>query len=884
MKEKELSPLIRQYQSIKSQHPEAILFFRVGDFYEMFFEDAEEASGLLGIVLTARGKAKGTSIPLCGVPHHTATGYIAKLLKVGKIVALCEQVEDPKTTKGLVRREVVRVYTPGTLFDHELLTDQEANYLSSVVWDPTAPQLPNNMSPPMGLATLDLSTGEFWISETPFDQTLNTLVDELTRIQPREVIFPQSVHEALVPLLQSIPIARFVPRDAHCFDLRTCQTIFTSTFQVENVDSLELIGLTSGIQAGGGLLHYLEETQPTLSHAHIRRPWIRLLDREMRLDHTTLRNLEVVKSLSESKQAPTLLSTLNRTLTPMGTRLLREWVIRPLTQVHPIEKRQMAIKEMVNNLELRLSIRELLKPIKDLERLNSRVVLEVANPRDLMNLHRSIKNLSALQGRLTTVQSELLQSIQQGWDSLQDVSELIVEQVVPEPPLSVKEGGIIRDGVHQELDEVRLLSKEGVKLLTEMEMRERARTGIDSLKIKFNQIFGYYIEVTKTHSSKIPQDYHRKQTLVNAERFTNEELQGLEGKLSSADQKITSLELELFRGLRQKVAGATHRIQSMAKQLAIVDVITSLAEVAMVNRYVQPTMYDGGTIQISDGRHPVIEHMTMKDGFIPNDTALDLDTNRLLLITGPNMAGKSTYLRQVALIVLMAQMGSFVPAASARIGLVDRIFTRVGAADDLSSGQSTFMVEMTETARILKGSTSRSLLLLDEVGRGTSTYDGLSLAWALAEFILDRAALGARTLFATHYHEMTQLADQREGIKNFTVAVKEMGQDILFLRKITEGKADRSYGIQVARLAGIPSQILQRATNILSQLEQEGSSVTLPEPNNSATPTHSSPLDSPHPHHILEEVRQMDLFSMTPIEALNRLADFKSRLDDPSKQ
>ena len=880
MNDQELSPLMRQYQGIKAQHPGAILFFRVGDFYEMFFEDAEEASGLLGIVLTARGKAKGASIPLCGVPHHTATGYIAKLLKCGKNVALCEQVEDPKATKGLVRREVVRVYTPGTLYDSELLPAREANYISSIFFSQEPCTDPLKSAGRIGLATLDLSTGEFWISEALYEESLHILFDELVRIDPKEVICPDSVYDKLSDRLQTLGMTHLVSRGLQTFELQSSQETLTKTFGVADIHELQLSGLTAGYQASGGLLNYLTETQPTLAHTHLRRPWIRLLEEEMQLDQSTLRNLEVLKPVSQQRQSPTLFTTLDQTLTPMGSRLLRQWIVRPLTQLSVIQCRQDVVKEFLNQVGIRMSIRGFLKSIKDLERLNSRIALGVANPRDLMSLSHSLKALPKIQELLSSFQSDFLKIMDTQWDSLQDVSSWISDTVLENPPLSAKEGGIFQEGVKEELDELHILSKEGTRLLAEMESRERTKTGIDTLKVKFNQVFGYYIEVTKANVSRVPLDYHRKQTLVNAERYTTEELQELEGRLSSADQKMKHMEFELFVDLRCRVAAATTRIQTMAQQLATLDVFTSLAETAALNRYIQPTVYEGGMIQIIEGRHPVIENLQHTEGFIANDTILDLDTNRLLLITGPNMAGKSTYLRQVALIVLMAQMGSFIPADSARIGLVDRIFTRVGAADDLSAGQSTFMVEMSETAKILDSATSRSLLLLDEVGRGTSTYDGLSIAWALVEYILDRGNLGARTLFATHYHEMTQLESQREGIKNYTVMVQEKGSDVLFLRKIILGKADRSYGIQVAKLAGIPNPILHRARNILEQLEQDHASPNVSNIENHETLLSPSELPTPHPHIILEEVKQIDLFSMTPLEALNRLADFKARLDE----
>ena len=881
MKESDLSPLMRQYQGIKDQHPEAILFFRVGDFYEMFFDDAEEASKLLDIVLTARGKVKGDSIPLCGVPYHTATGYIAKLLKKGKIVALCEQVEDAKLAKGLVRREVVRVYTPGTLFDHELLPANASNFLSSLVVSPPSNSDPSRKKPAsLGLATLDLSTGEFWISEPREDNPQQSLTDELVRIDPQEVIFPQDLQERIHPLLHHLSIPRIVPCDTSIFPQDLSHQFLTQTFQASTVQELGLQGIHPGLQAAEGLLRYLSETQPSMSHSHIRAPWVRILEQEMQIDQTTLRNLEILKPASEYTKSPTLLSTLDHTKTPMGTRLMRQWVVRPLTQISAIHTRQEAVKELATHLERRISLRSHLKSVQDLERLNSRIVMGVANPRDLSNLQNSLEQFPALQELLRSCQSSSLQQIHKEWDLLSDVVGWIADTIIPSPPLSQKDGGIIKDGISQELDELRVLTKEGTRILAEMESRERQRTGIETLKIKFNQVFGYYIEVTKANASRVPEDYHRKQTLVNAERFTTPELQDLEGRLSSAEQKLKHLEFQMFKDLRARVAGASTRIQTMAQYLAKVDVLASLAETAVTNRYVQPVVHEGGTIHIVEGRHPVIEQLSLTGGFIPNDTTLDLDTHRLLLITGPNMAGKSTYLRQVALNVLLAQIGSFVPAQSARVGLVDRIFTRVGAADDLSAGQSTFMVEMQETANILDLASSRSLILLDEVGRGTSTYDGLSIAWALAEYILDRSILGARTLFATHYHEMTQLEELREGIQNYTVQVQEKNQEVLFLRKIVKGRADRSYGIQVAKLAGIPAPVLNRAQNILSQLEQDSPKTNLPLGNQQEPLPLSQEDSSPAPHVILDEVRQMDLFSMTPLEALNRLADLKARLDE----
>jgi DNA mismatch repair protein MutS len=879
MKDLDLTPLMRQYQTIKAQYPEAILFFRVGDFYEMFFDDAEEASNILEIVLTARGKVKGDPIPLCGVPYHAATGYIARLLKAGKIVALCEQVEDPKLAKGLVRREVVRVYTPGTLYDQELLPAREANYLTAVYVPPAStPDAPTTLSQGFGLSTLDLSTGEFWMTETKKPTSLQQVADELFRIEPREIIFPLFLNDRLSAALHTLPISRLVPREEKFFLLEEAQSIFTRLFKDRQAHELPLPSPGPAIQAIGGLLHYLTDTQPTLIHMHLQCPTFRPLDQEMHLDQTTLRNLEILKPLSDQSKGPTLLKTLDATQTPMGSRLLRQWIVRPLTHVSAITARQEAIEELCENLPARMAIRTSLKAIKDLERLNSRIAMEVANPRDLVHFQRSLEALPDFEILLASCRSSILKTLHAHWDSLDDVSDWIKHSLLSDPPLSSKDGGIMQTGINPELDELRVLTMEGTKVLTELEARLRSQTGIDSLKIKFNQVFGYYIEVTKANLSRIPNEFQRKQTLVNAERFTTDELQELEGRLSSADQKLKHLEHQLFTELRSRVAGASSRIQDMAHRIAQIDVLTGLAETAALNRYHRPTIHEGGTIHITAGRHPVIEQLHAGGGFVPNDTYLDLDTHRLILITGPNMAGKSTFLRQVALIVLMAQIGSFVPAECAIIGIVDRIFTRVGAADDLSAGQSTFMVEMSETSKILESATARSLILLDEVGRGTSTYDGLSIAWALAEYILDKSALGARTLFATHYHEMTQLEGQRDGIKNYTVLVKEKGHDVLFLRRIIEGKADRSYGIQVAKLAGLPSTIIQRAQNILAQLEDDPSN-NLPIDSTHYSSNHQAEVLPPKPHVILEEVRQMDLFSMTPLEAMNRLADLKARIE-----
>jgi len=880
MAETDTTPLMRQFREVKAEYKEAIVFFRVGDFYEMFFEDAEEASKLLDIVLTSRGKNKDTPIPLCGVPYHAATGYIAKLLKAGKTVALCEQVEDPKVAKGLVRREVVRLYTPGTLFDSDLLPSKEANFLASIsCMTPSAQDLPNPLMN-WGLATLDLSTGEFWVVEYDSPQQRESLVDELVRLEPREIIFPTFAPSGMIRSLKDLRQSRLVEQDESWFHVEENHRLIATHFEVQNAEELGLPQLSRGIEAAGSLLRYLQTTQPGMNHQHIQKPRLRSSQREMELDGVTIRNLELVKPFSQDRDCSTLLTILDKTVTAMAGRLLRQWVVRPLIDLTEIHARLTVISEFVNNLRVRRELRNTFREIQDLERLNSRIALGVAAPRDILGLQQSLSVLPELQLLLDSLESPLAKNLRSHWDNLEDITTLIDHTINTEAPLTSGYEGIIREGFHSELDELRKVAREGLRWIAELEVREKARSGIESLKIKYNRVFGYYIEVTKTHLAKIPDDYIRKQTLVNAERYTTEELTQLENRIMGADQKIKNLEASLFGQLRLQITQATKRIQDMAAIIAQIDVLTGLAETAATNRYVMPTVDQGSVIAIQDGRHPVIEQTEVLGGFIANDTNLDLDQQRLLLITGPNMAGKSTYLRQVALIVLMAQMGSFVPASSAHIGLVDRIFTRIGASDDLAAGQSTFMVEMAETSKILTAATSRSLILLDEVGRGTSTYDGLSIAWAVAEYILDRCHVGARTLFATHYHEMTELEELREGLKNYTVLIKEKNQDVLFLRKIIKGKANRSYGIHVAKLAGLPETIIQRAQNILQQLEHESTNATY-------EPSQQQPLlnqPTPSAHVILDEVKQMDLFGMTPLEALNRLADMKSRLEQEENE
>ena len=877
MSDADASPLMRQYREIKRGYPDAILLFRVGDFYEMFYEDAQIASQLLSIALTSRDKSSADPVPLCGVPFHAAQGYIAKLLKAGRTVALCEQVEDPKLAKGLVRREVVRLYTPGTLVDTEFLSPGESHFLVAVAFlDATAPSAKGQSV--IGLACVDVSTGEFWMTEFQGAQAEIQLMDELARLEPREVLHSDSTTHAgscltrlRGPRLCAQPSASFNPKDA--------SQLLQTQFAVHSLDGFGCRGLTAGIGAAGAILRYFRETQPTASLAHLRRLHTRWSSDAMHLDSATIRNLELVRPSGagehrSGQDQPTVLSVLDRTATAMGSRLLRDWLVRPLLDRDAIHARLEAVGELKDRIQQRVSLRTTLRDVQDIARLSSRVTLGVVGPRELLALKQSASALPELRSHLQPFHASLLAGARESWDDCRDVHDAIEQAVKPDAPMSLRDGGMIRERYHAGVDELRKASREGKGWIASLEAKERERTGIDSLKVRYNQVFGYYIEITKTHLSRVPPDYIRKQTLVNAERFMTPELKELEERVTGAETKLLALEQELFEQLRVRLAHEVPRLQAMA-QTALLDVLAGLAETAALHRYVKPLVDESSTIHIREGRHPVVEQLSSDLTFVPNDTALDCEGNRLVILTGPNMAGKSTYLRQVALIVLLAQIGSFVPAAEARIGLVDRIFTRVGASDNLAAGQSTFMVEMIESAHILNSATSRSLILLDEIGRGTSTYDGLSIAWAIAEHIQDRRHLGARTLFATHYHEMTQLEGLREGIRNYCVAVQERDGDVVFLRKIVPGGADRSYGIHVAKLAGLPPTVIARAQQVLAQLEQPDTTIEVTPMSSEKEPPRAS---LPQPHPIIEEMKQIDLFSMTPLDALNRLADIQRRI------
>ena len=883
MSDADASPLMQQHREIKRGYPDAILLFRVGDFYEMFYEDAQIASPLLSIALTSRDKSSANPVPLCGVPYHAAQGYIAKLLKAGRTVALCEQVEDPKLAKGLVRREVVRVYTPGTLIDTEFLSPGESHFLAAVGFsDDTVPSAKRQSL--IGLAWLDASTGEFWVTELQGAQANIQLMDELARLEPREILYPDSPANT-ASCLTRLRGPRLCAQPVTSFNAKDAERLLQTQFAVHSLDGFGCRGLSVGIGAAGAVLRYVRETQPTAPLAHLRRIHVRWAGDAMHLDSATIRNLELVRPLEagehrSGQDQPTVLSVLDRTTTAMGSRLLRQWLVRPLLHCDAIHARLDAVGELKDLLQQRVSLRSTLRNVQDMARLGSRVTLGIAGPRELLALKQSVEALPELRSHLQSFVASLLADVRESWDDCLDVHDAIAQAIKQDAPMAIRDGGVIREGYHAGIDDLRKARTEGKSWIASLEAKERERTGIDSLKIRYNQVFGYYIEITKTHLSRIPPDYIRKQTLVNAERFMTPELKELEDRVTGAEMKLLALEQELFEQLRERVATEVPRLHTMAQAVALLDVLAGLAETAALQRYVKPLVDESSTILVREGRHPVVEQLHNDLTFVPNDTTLDCEHNRLVILTGPNMAGKSTYLRQVALIVLLAQIGSFVPAAEARIGLVDRIFTRVGASDNLAAGQSTFMLEMIESAHILNSATARSLILLDEIGRGTSTYDGLSIAWAIAEHIQDRRHLGARTLFATHYHEMTQLEGLREGIKNYCVAVQERDGEVVFLRKIVAGGADRSYGIHVAKLAGLPTSVIERAQEVLAQLEQTDSTTQSP-----ALPSEQKPTQAslPHAHPIVDEVRQIDLFSMTPLDALNRLADLQRRVADSDK-
>ena len=859
---KPLTPAIRQYLQIKSQHPDAILFFRMGDFYEMFFEDAQLASRELDIALTSRNKGQKDGVPLCGVPYFAADTYIAKLLQKGYKVALCDQVEDPKLAKGIVKREVVRVYTPGLALDSVHVGTGENNYLMGFCSEGEV----------FGLAFLDISTGEFKACQI---SGYEAFLSEALRNEPKEIL-------AVRPFQDHPRLHDFKKH----FENDLISWLDPLPAEIEKVLGHDSIGPQAPLAAlaASMVLRYAEENQKKpLSHMQ---PLLfyRVQDFVI-IDETTKRNLELERSLVDSGKKGSLFWVLDETMTGMGSRKLKQWLNYPLMDVQAIEERLEGVSELKEKKIERKRVREILKGIQDIERLTARIFLGQANARDLIGLKKSLQHLPELRSALQPFVSLLLRQVTSEIDEFGDLVRLLESSIVDDPPFTLKEGGIIKPHYHEELDELRRMSKEGKGWILKLEAEERKRTGISSLKVRYNQVFGYYIEVTKSNFPLVPPHYTRKQTLVNAERFITPELKEFETKVLGAEEAIGQLEYRLFEEIREQVSRATSRIQRTASLVSLLDVLGSLAEVADRHHYVRPFVHEGDEIAIEEGRHPVLERMSLLERFVPNDTFLDGQDHQILIITGPNMAGKSTFLRQVALTVLMAQMGSFVPASGARVGVVDRIFTRIGALDNIMMGQSTFMVEMMETARILNQATSKSLVILDEIGRGTSTFDGLSIAWAVAEYLHDFPHLRPKTLFATHYHELTELPLTKERVKNFNVAVKEWNGEIIFLRKIVEGGANRSYGIQVARLAGLPEKVIDRAKEILANLEKgELDATGMPKLATTKEPGSKRP-SSPQlslfslPDPLRSDLKKIRIDQLTPLEAINILDELKRKAE-----
>lgn len=867
MSRPKLTPMLEQYFEIKRQVPDAILFYRLGDFYEMFFEDAEKAAPLLDLVLTARNKGQDHEAPMCGVPYHAAEGYIAKLVKNGLRVAICEQVEDPAAAKGIMRREVVRIVTPGTATESSIV-ERDSCYLVSLV--------PNGEA--IGAAYLDVSTGDFFVTTY---RTLDDprLLDDMARVAPREAILPRhdggGAGEAQGdPGALGVPVTRVEPS---LFDLAGSREYLTRHFRTQSLRGFGLDGDDPRIAAAGGALRYASASHKRdLDHVQTLR-----VDNDadfLQLDAATLANLEVLESRDAGRPRATLWSVVNATRSAMGARTLRRWLTRPLKNREAIFDRHDAVDELTRSRPLLEQMTQLLASIADLERLASRVTLRSATPRECLTLGDSLRAVAQLRQAMRPLQGPLLSRFREALDPLDGVVARLDSTIAADAPVVLRDGGVIRSGVDGELDALRTIAHDSKSILIAIESRERVRTGIGSLKIRFNSVFGYYIEVSKSNLAKVPPDYIRKQTLVNAERFITPDLKELEEKIVGAEEKAIRIELRLYDELLAAVAQVSPAILATARSVGEVDAVCALATVAVRHRYVRAALSDDAEICIEDGRHPVIEQIAT-ERFIPNGSDIHRDRNGIQVITGPNMGGKSTYLRQVALIVLLNQAGSFVPAASARIGIFDRIFTRVGASDQLARGESTFMVEMHETANILNNATDRSLIILDEVGRGTATFDGLSLAWAIIEFLHDNPARSGITLFATHYHEVTDLAKTRPRVANYNVAVKEWNDQIIFLRKVMPGSADKSYGIQVAKLAGIPKSITDRAREILSTLERKERAMVEETSGHAPAATKQMSLFDSREQDVLSALRALQIETLSPIEALNRLNELKTRLD-----
>ena len=873
-----LTPMMQQYMETKNQYKDCILFYRLGDFYEMFFDDALCVTKELELTLTGKSCGLDERAPMCGVPFHSAESYINRLVERGYKVAICEQVEDPKSAKGLVKREVIRVVTPGTNSFTSSLDETRNNYLMGIV----------SIEGKFGISVVDVTTGEYLMTEV---DSVSKLLDEINKFTPSEIICNDTFYISGVDMndLSSRLGIVISPLDPSYFDKDSCQRALCRHFKVSTLEGLGFKEYAIGTIAAGSIMQYLEETQKC-SLAHISHLLPYHTGKYMLLDRNTRRNLELVETLREKQKRGSLLWVLDKTKTAMGARKLRSSLEQPLIDKETILQRYDAIDELNQDVITREELREYLNPVYDLERLLSKISYKTVNPRDMIALESSLSMLPHIRLLCSNFKSDLFQNFTQNLDPLEDVYQLIHSAIVEEPPISVREGGIFKNGFNEEIDHLRNAKTEGKNWLADLETTEKEQTGIKNLRIKYNKVFGYYLEVTKSFVNQVPDTWIRKQTLTNAERYTTPELKEMEDTILGAEDRLYNLEYAVFCQLREEIFQQMDRIQQTASVIASIDMIASLAYVAEHNHYVRPKLNNKGILRIKDGRHPVIEQMIAHDMFIPNDTFLDEDSHRLVIITGPNMAGKSTYMRQTALIVLMAQLGSFVPASQADISLVDRIFTRVGASDDLASGQSTFMVEMTEVANILHNATKNSLIILDEIGRGTSTFDGLSIAWSVVEHIVDKKLIGAKTLFATHYHELTELEGKLEGVQNYCIAVKEDGEDIVFLRKIVKGGADKSYGIQVAKLAGVPEQVLIRAREIADQLENKDAlsldgvvnqmAVSSPGEKTMNQLSIFDTMGNDQTDDILFELRDIDLSRVTPMDAMNLVYKWQKSLQE----
>ena len=881
-----LSPMMQHYMEMKRKYSDCLMFYRLGDFYEMFFEDAEIASRELELTLTGRDCGLEQRAPMCGVPFHAADTYISRLVEKGYRVAICEQMEDPKEAKGMVRRDVTRIVTPGTNVLAQGIDESKNTYLMGILW----------MDDTFGVATVDVSTGDYYVTEV---KNARKVMDEVTKFSPQEIVCNPAFFISGVDtedLKNRLGIALTTMQEK-LYESESCVRLLLEHFHVSNLYTLGLGGMETGAVAAGSVLSYLYETQKTsLSHITKLQPYA--AEKYMVIDSATRRNLELTETLREKQKRGSLLWVIDKTKTAMGARLLRLFLEQPLLKKEDIVARQGAIAEFNDNVMTREEIREYLNAVYDLERLICRVSYQSASPRDLLAFSQSLSMLPYIKRLLAEFRSKLIQSELEDLDTLEDLQSMIEKAINPDAPLTIKEGGMIRDGYNEEVDRLRAAKTQGKTWLAELEAREKEATGIKNLRIKYNNVFGYFLEVTNSFKELVPEHWKRKQTLSGSERYTTPELKELEDTILNAEDRLNALEYRLFSEVRNAVSAEVTRIQKTAKAVAMIDALASLAYVAEHNRYVCPSINKQGRIHIVDGRHPVVEQMIPGGTFVANSTDLDNDANRVAIITGPNMAGKSTYMRQTALIVLLAQIGSYVPAKEAEIGIVDRIFTRVGASDDLASGQSTFMVEMTEVANILKNASRNSLLILDEIGRGTSTFDGLSIAWSVIEHVADKRLIGAKTLFATHYHELTELEGKLDGVCNYCIAVKEQGDTIVFLRKIVRGGADKSYGIQVARLAGVPESVLRRAAELVEQLTQndiaerarevfrqapaksDASEVSGWAPRHrDAAPNQMSLFDNSAYTEIADKIRELNLQSITPIDALNLLYKLQEEIN-----